>query len=143
MTTRRESRQEAFCLLFEKAFSDQTIDQIIENAEEGRELVPSAFALELAKGTAEHLEEIDELIRPRLKKWTLERISKVSLAALRIAVYEMQYLADVPVSVSINEAVELTKTFSGEEDGSFVNGVLGAIAKETGKAAAQQPAESK
>ena len=64
MTTRRESRQEAFCLLFEKAFSDQTIDQIIENAEEGRELVPSAFALELAKGTAEHLEEIDELIRP-------------------------------------------------------------------------------
>ena len=88
------------------------------------------FTLQLAKGTVEHLDEIDALIESKLKNWKLSRISKVSLSILRMAVYELKYLADVPASVAINEAVELAKQYASEDDYSFVNGVLGNVAKE-------------
>ena len=64
-------------------------------------------------------------------KWSKERISRVALAIMRLAVYEMLYVDDIPVSVSINEAVELAKKYGGDEDSSFVNGVLGGISRET------------
>ena len=128
--TRHESRQEAFCLLFEKTFTDQPIDDIIEGATETRDLQVSEFTLTLAKGTEEHLTELDALIESKLKYWKISRISKVSLAILRMAAFELQYVADVPMSVTINEAVELAKQYASEDDYAFVNGVLGAIAKE-------------
>mgnify|MGYP000136238820 FL=1 len=128
--TRHESRQEAFCLLFEKTFTDMDIDEIIQGATETRELSVNDFTLQLAKGTVEHLDEIDALIESKLKNWKLSRISKVSLSILRMAVYELKYLADVPASVAINEAVELAKQYASEDDYSFVNGVLGNVAKE-------------
>ena len=128
--TKDESRQEAFCLLFEKTFTDQPIDDIIEGATETRDLQVSEFTLTLAKGTEEHLAELDALIESKLKNWKLSRISKVSLAILRMAAFELQYVADVPMSVTINEAVELAKQYASEDDYAFVNGVLGAIAKE-------------
>ena len=128
--TRHESRQEAFCLLFEKTFTDQPIDDIIEGATETWDLQVSEFTLTLAKGTEEHLAELDALIESKLKNWKLSRISKVSLAILRMAAFELQYVADVPMSVTINEAVELAKQYASEDDYAFVNGVLGAIAKE-------------
>lgn len=128
--TRHESRQEAFCLLFEKTFTDQPIDDIIEGATETRDLQVSEFTLTLAKGTEEHLPQLDALIESKLKNWKLSRISKVSLAILRMATFELQYLPDVPMSVTINEAVELAKQYASEDDYAFVNGVLGAIAKE-------------
>ena len=77
----------------------------------------------------EHLEEIDQLIRENLVNWSFDRLTKVSVAVMRIAICEMRYLDDIPLNVSINEAVELTKTYSGPEDAAFVNGVLGSIAK--------------
>ena len=128
--TRHESRQEAFCLLFEKTFTDMDIDEIIQGATETRELSVNDFTLQLAKGTVEHLDEIDALIESKLKNWKLSRISKVSLSILRMAVYELKYLADVPASVALNEAVELAKQYASEDDYSFVNGVLGNVAKE-------------
>lgn len=128
--TRHESRQEAFCLLFEKTFTDMDIDEIIQGATETRELSVNDFTLQLAKGTVEHLDEIDALIESKLKNWKLSRISKVSLSILRMAVYELKYLADVPSSVAINEAVELAKQYASEDNYSFVNGVLGNVAKE-------------
>ena len=128
--TRHESRQEAFCLLFEKTFTDMDIDEIIQGATETRELSVNDFTLQLVKGTVEHLDEIDALIESKLKNWKLSRISKVSLSILRMAVYELKYLADVPASVAINEAVELAKQYASEDDYSFVNGVLGNVAKE-------------
>lgn len=128
--TRHEFRQEAFCLLFEKTFTDMDIDEIIQGATETRELSVNDFTLQLAKGTVEHLDEIDALIESKLKNWKLSRISKVSLSILRMAVYELKYLADVPASVAINEAVELAKQYASEDDYSFVNGVLGNVAKE-------------
>ena len=128
--TRHESRQEAFCLLFERIFTDATLEEVMENAVEGRDATLSAYAVELATTADSHQEELDAIIEPKLKKWKLNRISKVSLAALRRAVSELHYEENIPVSVVINEAVELTKRFSGEEDASFVNGVLANIAKD-------------
>lgn len=128
--TRRESRQEAFYLMFEKTFTDQTIDEIIKYATETRDLEVSPFTKQLAEGISEHQEEIDQIINSKLKKWKLSRISRVSLAVLRTAVYEMCYISNIPVSVSINEAVELAKIYSGKEDGAFVNGVLSSVAKD-------------
>lgn len=128
--TRHESRQEAFCLLFERIFTDATLEEVMENAVEGRDATLSAYAVELATTADSHQEELDAIIEPKLKKWKLNRISKVSLAALRLAVSELHYEENIPVSVVINEAIELTKRFSGEEDASFVNGVLANIAKD-------------
>ena len=128
--TRSESRQEAFCLLFERIFSDATLEEIMENAVEGREVSLSPYAIELASTADAHQEELDAIIEPKLNKWKLNRISKVSLAALRLAVSELYYEKDIPDSVVVNEAIELTKRFSGEEDASFVHGVLGAISRD-------------
>lgn len=128
--TRHESRQEAFCLLFERIFSDAALEEVMENAVEGRDATLSAYAVELATMADSHQAEVDAIIEPKLNKWKLNRISKVSLAALRLAVSELHYEENIPVSVVISEAVELTKRFSGEEDASFVNGVLGAVAKD-------------
>ena len=83
-----------------------------------------------AKGILEHSEEIDEHISSNLKKgWKISRISRVSYAIMRLAIYEMLYVDDVPTSVSINEAVELAKKYSMPDDSAFVNGVLGSVAK--------------
>lgn len=129
--TRHESRQQAFCLLFERIFSKASLQEIIDNAAESRDLVLSDYAMELAQKADANVEELDRIIESKLKKWKINRISKVALAVLRLAVSELQYEKDVPVKVIINEAVELAKNFSGEEDASFVNGVLGAIARST------------
>ena len=126
-----EIREQAFFLCFESLFSDTDIDEIADNSGDARDEIISAPAIERAKGVIEHQDEIDAIISSKLKSgWKLSRISRVSLAVLRIAVYEMKYIDDIPVSVSINEAVELSKKFTVQEDTSFINGVLGSVAKE-------------
>ena len=129
--SRRKSREQAFALLFEKSFNDLPVTQLAETAGEARDVDTEPFALSLAVGTEDKLAEIDERIEANSHKWSRDRISRVALAVLRLAVYEMLYEDTVPVSVAINEAVELAKQYGGEEDASFVNGVLGGIAKET------------
>jgi N utilization substance protein B len=119
----------AFVLLFEKSFSDATLEEILENAGEARELVRDSFALALAEGASSHLEEIDEMISASSHKWSKDRLSRVSLAILRLAIYEIVWETEIPVSVSINEAVELAKNYGGDADASFINGVLGGIAR--------------
>ena len=126
-----EIREQAFFLCFESLFSDTDIDEIADNAGDARDEIISAPAIERAKGIVEHRDDIDAVISSKLKAgWKLSRISRVSLAVLRLAVYEMKYIDDIPVSVSINEAVELSKKFTVKEDTAFINGVLGAVAKE-------------
>ena len=75
------------------------------------------------------LQKIDALIEEHSHKWKTTRLSRVALSVLRLAVYELMYCEDIPVSVSINEAVELAKSYAGEEDASFINGVLGGIVR--------------
>lgn len=128
--SRYKKREQAFILSFETLFSDTEIDELADNSAVGNDEHMSDYAIMCAKGILLHADEIDELISSNLKKgWKLSRISKVSLAVMRLAIFEMLYIEDVPVSVSINEAVELAKKYSVPDDSSFVNGVLGAIAK--------------
>ena len=129
--SRYKEREQAFLICFEKMFSDASISEISECAEESRDDNFSQFALQCAKGVEDNLEEIDKIISDHLSaKWKLNRISKVSLSILRLAVYEMKYVEDIPTNVTINEAVELSKKFSGEEEYKFVNGILGAVSKD-------------
>ena len=127
---RYKIREQAFMLGFESLFSDTDIDELADNAGDARDEFISDTAIERAKGVNENIEAIDEKISGNLRQgWKISRISKVSLAILRLALYEMIYDDSIPVSVSINEAVELTKKYSVEDDASFVNGVLGAVAR--------------
>ena len=129
--SRYKMREQAFFLCFESLFSDSDIDELADNAGDARDEFISDYAIECAKGVVAQKEVIDGKITANLKPgWKINRISKVSLAVLRVAVYEMLYLDDIPVSVSINEAVELSKKYTVQEDTAFINGVLGAIAKE-------------
>ena len=138
--TRRQWREVAFLLIFEKQFIDSTLDEIIEDAksvytDDGDELYrliasPDEFAVTLAKGACGKQEEADEIIKRNLKGWTIDRISKVSLAILRMAVYEMMYMDDIPVNVSINEAVELAKKYAADDDFAFINGTLGSVSRD-------------
>ena len=82
------------------------------------------------EGVLDHRDEIDSLIGKTAKGWSLERMSLVDLTILRLAVWEILYAQDVPGSVSIAEAMELTERFSDPEDKSFVNGILGTILRE-------------
>ena len=128
--SRYKMREQAFILCFEMLFSDTDIDELADNAGDAREEFLSDYAIGCAKGVKEHEKEINAKISENLKKgWKISRISKVSLALLRLAVYEILYRDDVPTSVSINEAVELSKKYTVKEDTSFINGVLGSVAK--------------
>ncbi len=142
--TRREAREQAFILLFEKSFRNETIQELIDLANESRVIVIDQpdlkrenwemhldpFAEQTALRVEACIEELDEHIERLSRKWKKNRISRVSISVLRLALYEMLYDPDIPVGVSINEAVDITKKYAGEEDYSFVNGVLGTAAKE-------------
>ena len=128
--TRREARELAFILIFEKLFSEDTVREILQNAGEARDVEEDAFALSLAEGAEAHLAEVDARISAHSRNWNKERISRVALSIMRLAVYEMLFVEEIPVSVSINEAVELAKKYCGDEDAPFINGVLGGIARE-------------
>jgi len=127
---RREARELAFVLLFERTFREEDMDEIVHSATEADDLKISSFTYQLAGGAMDHVIELDGIISKYSKNWSINRISRVALSALRLALYEIFYMPEIPESVSINEAVELTKKFAGEEDSAFVNGLLGAVVKD-------------
>ena len=129
--TRKEERELAFTLIFEKIFNDElSIDEIVENAVEARLVEENTFAFSLAQLTYENIDEIDNLINENSVGWRIERLPKVSLAIMRLALCEILYVPSVPTGVSINEAVELAKKFATQEDASFINGILGKYVRE-------------
>lgn len=87
------------------------------------------FVLSLVDGVEKSLPAIDAIIVETAPEWPLEQISSIDRSVLRLGVYELQFLKEVPPKVAINEAVELAKTFGGESSGKFVNGVLGTLFK--------------
>ncbi len=125
MRKRSEEREQAFCLLFQSLFNT---DENFEIYEENIESVGD-YARSIALGVEEKKDNLDGLIEKYSKGWKVKRLPKVNLAILRLAVYEILFVDDVPESVAINEAVELAKKYSGESDYSFINGVLGALVK--------------
>ena len=127
--TRKMAREEAFILIFEKAFNDSSVEEILEIAEDVRELNPDDYIKTVFKGVFENLSEIDSQISENAVGWKIERISKTALSVLRLAIFEIKFMEDIPAAVSVNEAVELCKKYATKEDASFVNGILSTILK--------------
>lgn len=128
--TRREAREQAFVIMFEKSFhEDISVDELMAFAEENNVFTADTYSSTLCTNTVENLDKIDALIIDNLKGWSYSRVSKIARAILRIAVCEMLYSEDVPAGAAINEAVELAKKYAADDEPSFINGVLGSIAK--------------
>ncbi len=127
--TRKQAREETFILIFEKLFSDSTTEEILQLAMEVRDLEPDEYLEKVFYGVFENLDTIDGIISDTAKGWKISRISKTALSVLRLAIFEIKYFDEIPVSVSINEAVELCKKYATSEDASFVNGILSTVAK--------------
>lgn len=125
MMKRHEAREKALQALFQIDVGRIPPEEALQNVADGEEA--DSFLRQLVFGVTEHREEIDELLRANLEKWTLERVANVDRAILRMATYEMKYLDDIPVKVSLDEAVELAKKFGDTKSGRFVNGVLSKV----------------
>ena len=125
---RKRSREIAMELLFSMEISknsyEQTIESFIENYEMDLKTIDLEYIKEVMKSVTDYKEEIDEIIKNSLINWTIERVSKVNLIIVRLAIAEMLYIDDVPEVVAINEAIELTKKYSDDKSVSFVNGAL-------------------
>jgi N utilization substance protein B len=127
---RKQEREQAFIMVFEKMFREESMEEIFECAVEARDYSENEYVRRVSIGVYDHIDEIDGYISNNSKGWSISRISKVALACMRIAIYEMLYCDDIPVSVSINEAVELIKNYATEKDSSFANGIMGTIAQD-------------
>ncbi len=132
--SRRNARKNAFFLLFQMDFNqEEEYEQVKEiffaEKKEPVEEEDKQFIVNEVEGTRSHLKEIDLIIGESAKGWNTDRMSKVDLAILRLAVYELRFGEDTPVGVAINEAVELAKKFSSDEAPGFINGILGKVVK--------------
>ena len=133
MLTRRESREAAFLMAFAATFEPET--PTLPAGEDPLEV--DDFSRQLLDDMREHAAELDEIISAHLKGWTLNRVPRVSLVALRLALAEMRYGEEQKAGVAINEAVELVKKYGADTDYQFVNGLLGAVAREQEESAEQ------
>ncbi len=142
---RKNAREDAFRLLFEQHVNPEEAAEKLERyfltaKEESRKEEPFyvnrpseadvAYTRAVVEGVQAHLEVIDAKIQANLKDWEMERVSKISIAVLRLAIFEVLFMDDIPAEVSASEAVTLAKKYDSPSAGSFVNGLLGNIIKE-------------
>ena len=142
---RKEAREVALHLIFELGFKQFETDEVLPSRLEQAEFNAIAEELDLygnmfdaahkdyicsvVAGVGSHLAELDEVIATHTQNWNANRISRMTTAILRLAIYEMRYVEDVPEGAAINEAVELAKKYDTEQASSFINGVLGGIVR--------------
>lgn len=124
---RKDAREAAMKILYQwdmlGEYKQVTLDDLaLEFSLEDRDL---EYIKDILDGFVLQKDKINKIIADRTKGWTLDRLSKVDLAILRLALYEIMYRSDIPDSVSINEGVELAKKYGNEKSGAFINGVLG------------------
>ena len=131
---RKTARENAFILLFEGACkNDETAEEIFAKAVEYREFEYDDYVKRVFFGAYENAQIIDETVEASLQGWKKERVSAVSKALFKLATFEMMFIEDIPVKVSINEAIELSKKYDDEKTYGFVNGVLNAVAEKLGR----------
>ena len=125
---RSDQRRDAIFALYQREVTGSSLDDLLADAR--------PFTRELAQGVDARLAELDTEISRRAHGWDLERIARLERSIMRVALYEMRHREDVPVEVAIDEAVGFTKEFCGAEAPGFVNGILGAAARELPEKAA-------
>ncbi len=139
MASRHLSRSIAMQSLYEWDFSGKSkeLEKVVEkNIQEfGPGLEDTSLVWQIVTGVVQHLSDIDKIIAKAAPEWPVEQITIVDRNILRIGLFELLYANkdEVPPKVAINEAIELAKSFGGENSGRFVNGVLGTVYKEIGK----------
>ncbi len=137
MRKRTKARQLSLQLLYQmdvtNDFSRESVDNFWLGQEERESSEVKQFTLELINGVQEHRQIIDRKITQFAENWELKRMAVVDRNILRQACYELLFRPDIPPKVSINEAINLAKRFSGEEAGKFVNGILDKIRVDIGK----------
>lgn len=130
---RRRAREAALQMLYHCEVGRATADEAIAAHGEIEQATPlesqqaRRFAARLVTGTVEHAPDIDPVVAASAEHWRPERMAIIDRLILRMAVYQLRYMPDVPPTVVINEAIELARRFGGEESGRFVNGVLDAV----------------
>lgn len=130
---RHQARELALRVLFQLETSDDDPDEVLSYHAAESAATPDVanFAAELVRGVLAHREQLDAVLADASEHWKVEQMAKVDRTILRIAVYELTVDKQVPTKAAINESIELAKTFSGEEAGRFVNGILGRVAAPT------------
>jgi transcription antitermination protein NusB len=132
VTGRRDARRIAIDILYQADVTDSAPENVSRAWQEAGRSVPP-FAQELVEGVAEHQPEIDLLLEEQAEDWTVARMASLDRTILRVAVEELLYREDVPPSAAISEAVEAASALSSEGSKRFVNGILGAIARASGR----------
>jgi transcription antitermination protein NusB len=127
---RHQARELALKVLFQlEGSNDDPEEVLLYHAAEGAATEESTnFARELVTGVLTNLEKLDSILSETSEHWKLDQMAKVDRCILRIAIYEIAIDRKVPTKAAINESIELAKTFSGDESGRFVNGILGRVA---------------
>lgn len=121
---RSDQRRDAVFALYQHQVTERPLDELLAGAK--------LFTRELAEGALEHAAQADEEIGRLARGWTVDRIAPLELNIMRVALYEMRHREDVPAEVAIDEAVGFTQEFCGADAPDFVNGILGAAAREIG-----------
>jgi len=130
MLERRKARHHALHILYQHEITEESPSRILDEgtySEEDGE--PSDFCRQILLGVETHQARIDSIIEDISENWVLSRMPLVDRNILRLAVFEIVYLDEIPDSVSINEAVEMAKVYGGEDSSKFVNGILGRLAE--------------
>ena len=131
---RKTARENTFILLFEGVCkNEETAEEIFNKAVEYREFQYDDFVKKIFFGAYENAQIIAETVEASLQGWKKERVSPVSMALFRLSTYEMMFMEDIPVRVSINEAIELTKKYDDDKAKAFVNGILNAVKNDVGE----------
>jgi transcription antitermination protein NusB len=130
MGRRHQARELALKVLFQLEGTDDDIEEVIRyHAIEGAATAEvAAFAGDLVRGVLDNREKLDTILSEASEHWKLDQMAKVDRIILRIAIYEIAIDRQVPTKAAINESIELAKTFSGDDAGRFVNGILGRVA---------------
>jgi N utilization substance protein B len=130
MLERRKARHQALHILYQHEITEESASRILADGtysdEDGE---PSEFCRQLLLGVEAHQARIDSIIEEISENWVLSRMPLVDRSILRLAVFEILYLDEVPDSVAINEAVEMAKIYGGDDSSKFVNGILGRLAE--------------
>ena len=130
--TRKLARDLTFKIIYQADIQKENLDVIYKINAEDKDIDEKSqqYILSTLKGIEENAENINSIIAEKSKGWKLNRISKISLASLKLGIYEVLYNNEIPNTVAINEAVTLAKLYEGEESAKFVNGILSVVLKE-------------
>ena len=137
MSKRRKSREHTLKILYRRDITKEDINEIIKSYWKENNINSSIteFSEQLAKGTADNLEKIDDYIKKVSEHWTIDRMGVIDRNLLRMAVQELLFMEDIPLNVTIDEAIEIAKKFGTNDSANFVNGVLDKIKNDLEKAA--------